>query len=321
MTQLYPAPHAVQGSEGVKGDLKFHIFLADRTGTPEFGLWAYVRSLDSAGSGWAVVTLKEVQSVLGCGKSTFYRWLKRGRNFFRDWRNLGNQHFCIYYRSVFSVYDLLGLDSVGPIVNTDTRSLTRNGRKIIATEAIVLWLQNQAQHAANKAQKGRIINPQSAARSELSQASRGITVDRGLLKLDHNAPICPHSSMSKASRTLTRSISTIQRRTADQWRLQNGFDRIQKLRVIRKLNPIQAQNYRFNSEREQAIGLPEFGHSANFLVNPLSSSFQYVAKFEDGPYFLGGRIYASNLELRAYRWERRRIKMVVSGDWEGLRMG
>jgi len=318
MNKFYQSLGCTKVSGGRSQNLKFHAALADRAHTPEYGLWAYVRSLDIRGSGWAVVNLEEVSAVLDCGKSTFYRWLRRGGRFFRHWRNLGNQHFCIYYRSVYNVYVNLDLTEVGPISVVDARSLRRNARKIVATELTIACHQKQAYYAAikstAKALQRKIIDPQSAFRSDLSQSSRGTTTDRRFLKLDADAPICPHGSLIRVSQSMNRSISTIQRRTADRWRKQNGFDRLEKLRVIRKLNAAQIQNFEFNQSRERLIGLPDNPcmKSAKFLINPKSSSFQYVAQIQADLYFLGGNVYRSELELKGFRKERKRIRRALS---------
>lgn len=321
--------------------VKFHALLADRSGCPEHRLWAYIRRSDASGSGWAVIAMDEVRAALNCGQSTVYRWLKAGMaTFFRHYQHIAPGIFIVYYRSAKVAFQKSGLGEVGAIGYVDAEVLSsRNACKIVSTEMQIASLQNQAHYAARRGnpvavKQGKIIKAEDVLRSEPSQYSRGVTVEKGFLTLEPDAPICPHTTLRSIARSSDRSISTIQRRISAEWRSDNDFEPLPKLRTIRFLNPIQTENYQYNVDR--AFHTSEIDSdwieaqkdhwyekkrrkqqlNSGFFVNPKASSFQYVAKFSrfsDRLAFLGGNIYDCSMGVTGLRHDRRAIKASLSG--------
>jgi hypothetical protein len=330
--------------------VKFHALLADRSGCPEHRLWAYIRRSDAAGSGWAVIAMDEVRAALNCGQSTVYRWLKAGMaTFFRHYQHIAPGIFIVYYRSAKVAFQKSGLGAVGAIGYVDAEVLSsRNACKIVSTEMQIATLQNQAHYAARRGnpvavKQGKIIKAEDILRSEPSHYSRGVTVEKGFLTLEPDAPICPHTTLRSISLSLGRGISTIQRRISDQWREKNDFEPLPKLRTIRFLNPFQVENCQYNIDRafhtseidsdwikvqerlEEEEGRKKHWYDrkkrrqqpmSQFFINPKSSSTQLVVKFSrfsDRLAFLGGNIYDCSVGVTGLRHDRRAIKASLGG--------
>lgn len=343
MNQSYQPPGASHPPAGGSTTFKFHALLADRPGAAAYRLWAYARILDPAGSGWAVVDVDRFTTSIGIGYSTFQRWITDTK-FFRCVKLLSPRTYLIVYRSPKHIYKALQLSSFGMASYVDRAILSsRNALKIVATELTIVGLQKQALYAAAKNQpslvkQGKIIDPLKILRSDPSSYSHGATVVRGYLKLEHDAPICPHTTLISISEHLGRSISTIQRRTNTAWRSDNGFAPLRKVRSIRKLNPIQSAQHQANLDRASHLGETDdwmtdrarrsildssVSYSrkkkslqallSTFKINPVSSSYQKVAEFEGGFYFLGGNVYQSELQPLSFKRDRGAVKRALVG--------
>lgn len=293
-------------------EIKLYALLADSHNSAAYGLWAWLRSIDGAGTGFVTVTIDQVRSRLSCSRSTFYRWISSSL-FFWSWRNLGQGQFWIQYKSPHRIYKAQRITEVGAIAKLPAIYLERNHRKAAATELETMRLQSQAVYHATRQQKGRIIDPEQAARSNSSPLSSGSSsYDRRFLVLDPNAPICPHGSLRKVASRMGRSISTIQRRLSSEWRSDNDLAPIKRIRTARRLTPSQVESHRYNLHRESIVGLPDYHKPAKFFVNPRSSSYQFVTSIDGQPCFLGGNVYASDIESAGYRHERRGIKSRIA---------
>lgn len=299
---------------------KFYALLADSPGTPAYGLWALLRAFDSQGSGFIVVGLSEIRDRLNCSRATFYRWLGSSL-FFWKWTNLGNGLFRVHYKSPKRVYKALKLHDIGAIAKLPIIYLQRNHRKVAATELETMRLQSQAAHHADRQQRGNIIDPLEAARLDSSLFSRGSNpIYQKFLILDANAPVCPHGSLRTVAKRMGRSCSTIQRRLSDDWRAKQDLSPIPKHRIARRLSPDQVISQKYNLDREEFVGCPDFHRSATYFVNPKSSSFQYVTTLDGDRCFLGGNIYGSDMQSTGFRRERRGIKIFLKakGQFPGV---
>jgi hypothetical protein len=292
--------------------IKLYALIADSAGASAYGLWAWARSIDHQGSGFVSVTIDQIRAKLGCSRATFYRWVGSGLFFWR-WRNLGQGKFWIQYKSPHRVYRAQGVTDIGAIAMVPAIYLDRNARKSACTELEAMRLQAQAVHHAHRQERGRILDPERTARSKSSLFSRGSASTSRFIVLEPNAPIVPHGSISKVARRMGRSMSTIQRRLSDTWRSAQSLTPIARARTARKLSSAQIVSHRFNLDREQFVGLPEFHKPATYFVNPKSSSYQYVASIDGAPCFLGGNVYASDLEVDGFRRERKGIKGKITG--------
>lgn len=284
----------------------------------EYGLWTYCRGVDVCGSGVVDIDLSAVLIKLRCGKSTFYRWLKHGLGiWFRHYRCIAPGQYRIYYASLSAVCVAFQIDDLGAIADVPIEALSRIGRKVYATELEILKSQHQAHYAAThqgtKADKAQVLDPSDTVDRKTSQFSSG-AISPKYLKLEPNAPICPHTSIGRIAKLTGRAYSTIQRRLSNQWRTEKGFKPLPRLRVVRKLNPYQSESYLYNQKRESLVG-QEFelnARSANWLINPKSMSYQFIRNLGDGLYFLGGNIYQASIKLRGCRWTRRKVKLAMA---------
>lgn len=291
---------------------KFYALLADSPGTPAYGLWALLRAIDVKGSGFVVVSLSEIRDLLNCSRATVYRWLGSSL-FFWKWKNLGDGLIRVHYKSPKRIYQALKIQDIGAIAKLPIVYIQRNHRKVAATELETMRLQSQAAHHAANQQRGNIIDPLEAARSDSSLFSRGSNpIRRKFLILDANAPVCPHGSLRTVAKRMGRSCSTIQRRLSDDWRAKQDLSPIPKQRIARKLSPDQVLSQQFNLDREHFTDCPDFHKSATYFVNPKSSSYQFVTTLDGDRCFLGGNIYGSDMQSTGYRRERRGIKQFLS---------
>jgi hypothetical protein len=210
-------------------------------------LWAYLRWLDKAGSGCAVIQVSIAARFLKCSKQTIYRMLALGLTptptvprkgderpsvvgtplrWFRDRISCGGGVIKVWYSSAVVVCEGLGLHSPGAISDVPIDALSRVGAKIAATELTTLHRQRQAHYAARSAKgnKGyKIIRPWDATPSEISSGVSGLLCKAG--------EIIPGISIKGITKAADWSRFTIRRRLDNKYRKDKGFDPIGKSRI------------------------------------------------------------------------------------------
>ena len=278
---------------------------------PQYGLWAFCRGLDKAGSGFAVVRLEEVASIFGIHPGTVYRWLKSGMGtWWHDWCNLGAAQIRIQYKAIARIHIEQQLKP-GECAIVPIQYLSRAGRKAAVAEIKAIVAHKQAIFSAKRSSNRRernCIDASESFRSNSSDSLAGASKSRRFLILNANAPNCPHGSLKSMSRQLGRSVRCLQNRLSNHWRIKKGLPRLDRTRIIRELSPIQKANYLENKRRHQYQGDHPLEIGPDFFVNPLSQSAQFVRQLGDRFYFLGGNVYDSPLEVRANRYEKARIR-------------
>lgn len=327
MNLLYPVPQAVQGSEGRSTDLnlalpltgaKFKIqTVLSELKAPCFGLWAIVRGIDKAGSGYAIVALEQICLALDCQPSTVYRWLKDGLgHWFRSWTNLGSNQFRIYYRSIIPICCERQITDLGAIAWVKAYELTRSGRKVISAELETALAQHQAYYALKSKLEGverdRLKNPQILVNDRSSEFSTGANRSRRFLVIRPDAPEIPHTTIGNISGKLNLSYRATQNRLSNQWRSEKGFPTLDRLQVLRRFDVQETAAY----QRCCAIH-----HNTQIGLNNLSGTKQAIIAYKGGFCWAGGNIYSSDTELKSSKFQRSRIKRSVSHSNSLIKQG
>ena len=207
-------------------------------------LWAYLRWLDKAGSGCAVIQVSIAAKFLQCSKQTIYRMLalgltptptvpRKGDNrpdvpvaplvWFRSRVSCGGGVIRVWYSSAVRVCEGLGLYSPGAISDATIDALSRPGAKFVATELTAIHRQRQAHHAARTAKANKhvkVLEPWLQSASEISTGVHGVVVKKGTL--------VPAISLKGVAKVSNWSVHTIRRRLNNKFRLERGFDPIVK---------------------------------------------------------------------------------------------
>lgn len=208
-------------------------------------LWAYLRWLDRAGSGCAVIQVSIAAKFLKCSKQTIYRMLALGLKptptvprkgderpdvigaplvWFRDRISCGGGVIKVWYASAVNVCEGLGLYSPGAISDVPIDALSRVGAKFTATELTAIHRQRQAYFKAVQKNKGlKVSKPWEKAPSEISTGVNGL--------LSKVGEIVPGISIKGIAKASDWSRFTIRRRLDNRYRKGKGFDQIGKLRI------------------------------------------------------------------------------------------
>lgn len=316
MNQLYPAPQAIQGSEGrdlalplTGAKFKIQTVLSELK-APCFGLWAIVRGIDKAGSGYAIVALEQICQALSCQPSTVYRWLKDGLgHWFRSWTNLGSNQFRIYYRSITTICCERQINDLGAIAWVQPHELTRSGRKVITAELETALAQHQAYWALKSKLEGleriRLKNPSILVHDRSSEFSTGAKRSRHYLVIHPDAPEIPHTTIGNISGKLNLSYRATQNRLSNDWRSLKGFQPLDRMQVMRRFDEAETMAY----QRCCAVH-----NTSRVGLNNLSGTKQAIVAYKGGFCWAGGNIYNPQVELKAARFQRSRIKRSVSAS-------
>lgn len=113
-------------------------------------LWYYFRAVDIRGSGLMIVPWNQTLSILGCGYSTLYQWLREAKKAgaIYEYQRKGNS-LKVRLGGLFNVCRTLGIKRWGAAAVLPLESVLKSCREI-ATAITVQQLQEQSRYAARK---------------------------------------------------------------------------------------------------------------------------------------------------------------------------
>lgn len=113
-------------------------------------IWHLLRSLDSKGSGQAVIEINDCVKFFEVQPRTIYRWLKSGLKlgFFRSYKYIGSGQVQVYYSSLIKLACKLGIHNIGAIAEAPISAL--KNLKQASAIATALDLQRRSAYRAKR---------------------------------------------------------------------------------------------------------------------------------------------------------------------------
>ncbi len=221
-------------------------------------LFYLVKAKDTAGSGFADITIDEAAEILGRSSSTIRRWKRFGEKLglFRSVINLKEGYYRIYYVSVNKVCLKHNIKNHGTITEVEVHEL--KDIKFRATEADAIAAQSKSLYAATKGDKKLI-------RNTLSAKNLCLKSQRILFLSDRFIYINPSYLMYGASQKYIAdksgySVSTIQRRLDNKYRKSHGLLPVMKKQQCIRLNKeesskaiVEQQEAEFFGDKKEVI--------------------------------------------------------------------
>lgn len=231
-------------------------------------LWYYTRAIDTCGSGWAEVDLREVSKLVGRTEGTIHRWRKWGLKLgiFRAIAKVAPHRYKVFYTSLVKVCANNGITSIGACGRVGLEALVNLKFHVTELEALKLQKQSfhQEKHKRNADQNKYVPTAADLLSSDLGSGAIAGRSDR-FIYLKRSAFAHGGNQRSVAHR-IGRHVSTVQRRLANNYREQHSLPPVKKAQLLtapRYLPPVRGVS-RLVPNQLLLVG----PHKQFFTINP-----------------------------------------------------
>lgn len=271
----------------------------DSRGYAAIKLWYACRAIDQSGSGRVQVAIADLVDAIGVSIATIRRYLQDGKRlkFFRHART-AQGIVTLFYASTVQVCAANGLESLGAVTEVAIGEL--KNLKAIATQAEAQKLQQASFHKARKGQKRPLptadeLIPSSAKshpRKRSGASGRVVQTSKRFLFVNEDFVLFG-GSQGTTAKNLGRSPRTIARRLSNRDRTDKGLPILERrqLAIVCSLT---------DTQRIDAIRLSG------------DRSLKHVFSASIGAIVPKCNIYTQSLELRGYRWGKKRLAAAIN---------